>query len=515
MKKLLFLSYSWDDKLIADELESYLKTFSDIKLIRDIIFLNYGDNISEFMQKIKVSDFAIVLLSKSYVQSRNCMFELIELSKKDFFITSTLFIFIGDCAIFKMEDRIKYVSYWENTFNIIKEESNKIPIEDSSTIAADIKFIKIICLELNEILRKISQILNPTYRDLKNESYKQIDAFLKSRNFKNETNISFENRSVSKKTQFYQIYAKNMLLNWQFISALEAYEKILKLQPDDDLVGCDYEKCLLYKSWQIEKNISINELAIKINFFISLTPEDEMLFLIKSMIEFNKDNIEGAINLTKKAVDINPSFYLAYIQMGYYYNKLGKLENATNQYMKAIEIYPDNPIALNNAGYNLKIRHMFDKSISYFEQSIKMQPTMLTLINIGDAYRYIGLNSNAIYYHNVALKTIQSNKSLDEGFYSGQWIMNYFCISETDNVSFQNEISLFDLSDKTYFLYISLLLDCLFSKKDNISLRYYKEVKKHERWDEFKSYLSNQLEFIINKNLLAKNQLNLLQKICS
>ncbi len=512
-RKKLFISYSWDDMLIANEIESYLSVFSEINLIRDVKCLDNGDNILDFMRQIKISDYAFVLLSDSYIQSNNCMFELIELSKSVNFVKSTLFFLIGDCSIYKSEDRIKYIKYWENKYNNIKEESKVIPPEDMPSLPEDLKFVKIVCLELDFILSKVAKIKNINYNDLKNESYRSIDFFLNKNNQNFNNSLLFEDRSIIEKHKFYYLYAKNMLLNWQFQAAVDIYKKMIDIESDNDVIRCEYEKCLLYKAREIERKVTIDELNIKINYFLSITPNDEILYIFKSFVEYDRGDFIEAIKWVVKAIKTNQSFALAYIQLGYYCNKIGDIKNATLMYADAIRMCPDNFIALNNAGYNLKINHEFNKSIDLFRQSINIKPTMLGYINIGDACRYVGLVNNAIYYHKIAEKTLHMSRKINDFFYSGQWVMNFFAIKKDDDETIKKEITLRDLSSKMCFLRISYVLDYFFLGIEKFAVKHSEEIKNHCQWEEFRGYLENQIDFISSNKLLCNKKIIILSKM--
>ncbi|KCV74456.1 hypothetical protein Y011_16480 [Vibrio parahaemolyticus VP49] len=78
--KKVFISYSWSDMKVANEIEGHLSQFQ-LELVRDVRDIEYKNSISDFMETIRGSDFAILLISDSYLRSKNCMKEVLHLLK--------------------------------------------------------------------------------------------------------------------------------------------------------------------------------------------------------------------------------------------------------------------------------------------------------------------------------------------------------------------------------------------------------------------------------------------------
>ncbi|MDB4921920.1 toll/interleukin-1 receptor domain-containing protein [Mucilaginibacter sp.] len=74
----IFLSYSWANADIADEIDDIFKGIG-IQLIRDIRDAPYRASIKDFMHQIGKSDFVLMVISDEYLRSVNCMYEVIEL----------------------------------------------------------------------------------------------------------------------------------------------------------------------------------------------------------------------------------------------------------------------------------------------------------------------------------------------------------------------------------------------------------------------------------------------------
>lgn len=77
MVKDIFLSYSWVDEHIANSIDSQFSYYG-ITLLRDVRDLKYKQSISDFMKKVRSTDNIIIIISENYLQSKNCMYEVLE-----------------------------------------------------------------------------------------------------------------------------------------------------------------------------------------------------------------------------------------------------------------------------------------------------------------------------------------------------------------------------------------------------------------------------------------------------
>ncbi len=125
-KAKIFFSYAWGDddekeesrEQVVNELYESLKK-EDYNLVRDKVDLGYKGFISDFMTRIGKGDLVIVVLSKKYVKSAYCMFELYEVARnskfeKELFRQKVLPIvveFVNFTDTLVLEE---YFEYWED-----------------------------------------------------------------------------------------------------------------------------------------------------------------------------------------------------------------------------------------------------------------------------------------------------------------------------------------------------------------------------------------------------------------
>ena len=117
----IFLSYAWENKDIADQIDEALNTF-EVSVTRDIRDLKHLDNIFDFMKGIRSHNYAILVISEEYLTSKNCMFEALELIINEKYDEKLLPVLTPSCDIFSAKGRLKYIHFWESVFAEINGE---------------------------------------------------------------------------------------------------------------------------------------------------------------------------------------------------------------------------------------------------------------------------------------------------------------------------------------------------------------------------------------------------------
>jgi CheY-like chemotaxis protein len=119
--KEVFVSYAWTDqsRAIVDEMEIALKG-RGVVLLRDRNEMKYKDGILSFMQRIGRGRCIIVILSKRYLESKSCMFELTEIASRGDIRNRVFPVVLADANIYDAVGRLTYIRYWESK----KEELN-------------------------------------------------------------------------------------------------------------------------------------------------------------------------------------------------------------------------------------------------------------------------------------------------------------------------------------------------------------------------------------------------------
>ena len=111
----IYISYAWggESEKIVDLLDKELQE-RGVKIIRDKRDLGYKGSIVEFMKAIGKSNKIIVVISKKYLQSENCMFELTQIYENKDFAKRIFPIVLEDSDVYSPISRVKYIKYWND-----------------------------------------------------------------------------------------------------------------------------------------------------------------------------------------------------------------------------------------------------------------------------------------------------------------------------------------------------------------------------------------------------------------
>lgn len=110
----VFISYAWNEesKKVAAELDRAFQE-EGILIVQDQRDLGFRGDIRGFMEGIGRGRCVVVILSDKYLQSDNCLFELLEIAKHGDFADRVFPVVLDSARIYKPLDRIRYVQYWE------------------------------------------------------------------------------------------------------------------------------------------------------------------------------------------------------------------------------------------------------------------------------------------------------------------------------------------------------------------------------------------------------------------
>ena len=135
--KRIFISYSWADNEIVNEIDKTLQ-LAEIVVHRDIRDVSYRDSIKKFMKSIRRTDFALLVLSDKYLKSKNCMYEILEFVKDENYKERILPIVL-DKSIYGSP--FDYISYWENELKDHKKKASQLDIKNIGVLSEELKKI--------------------------------------------------------------------------------------------------------------------------------------------------------------------------------------------------------------------------------------------------------------------------------------------------------------------------------------------------------------------------------------
>ena len=177
-KPKLFISYSHHDKKVVDNIDDYFKKIG-INLTRDVRDIKYKASIKDFMQKIRDHDYTLMIISDSFLKSKNCMFEVLEIFKERDFSKRILQILLENARIFEANEQSKYINFWTEEYKKLEGVLKNIPPVDAIELYHELKHIGNIRSNIGEFLEIISGELSYPYKELKKTDYKEILDYIK------------------------------------------------------------------------------------------------------------------------------------------------------------------------------------------------------------------------------------------------------------------------------------------------------------------------------------------------
>jgi tetratricopeptide (TPR) repeat protein len=121
---------------------------------------------------------------------------------------------------------------------------------------------------------------------------------------------------------------------------------------------------------------------------------------------------DEAITCFRKAIEIDPKYVRAYINLGNALRDQGKAAQAVAAYRKAVEIDPSNASAHDNLGYTLHVQlKKVDEAIVSYRRAIELNPKYAQAhINLGNALKAQGKADEAMAAYREAFRLEPENK---------------------------------------------------------------------------------------------------------
>lgn len=176
-KKRIFISYQWLDKVAANKLYVYLNAYGYSPAMDDHQ-LSFKDSIASFMESIRSSDFAVLIISDKYLKSENCMIEVLHLLRDRNSKDKILPIRHEDVRIFKTVDRLNYVKYWETQ---VKEREKMLEGVEPTNAIEEIKKLRVakqIHQNISDFLSDIADMITNTIEEQEKTDYQDIINFI-------------------------------------------------------------------------------------------------------------------------------------------------------------------------------------------------------------------------------------------------------------------------------------------------------------------------------------------------
>jgi len=334
----IFISYNWTNKKIADKIY-YDLTLVGFDIIKDDQTLKYTDKISEFMKKVRKSDFALLLICDNYLKSINCMTEVLQLDKDDNIWDKLLPVVCKDAKIYEVLDRIHYVNYWQDKSSAIETALKNLDPINATSIYQELKSYKEITQNIDIFLQNIKDKLNVSPEELFSKFYRPItDRIGVEPDFTIMAGlipISFIADPTLRLRSINNYVKKNKLENSQCYSIMASCHRDLN---------------------QIGKAIQFYKKALTLDDF-NYTAWNNL----GRIYELSSKNYLEAKNAYEKAIISKPDFDIPRLNLGLLLsNHLNDLPSAKQQYDEILKFDENNPKAHNNLANVFKSKEFLD-----------------------------------------------------------------------------------------------------------------------------------------------------------
>jgi len=125
--KKIYISYAHkgNGKGFTDSLDNAFQA-KGVSIVRDIKAVKYRESFKHYMKELGAGDYIIVVVDKCYLESHNCMFELMEVYKNKQF-RARIYPLVLPCAgIYDVLKRVEYITFWEEKVQKLDAAINNV-----------------------------------------------------------------------------------------------------------------------------------------------------------------------------------------------------------------------------------------------------------------------------------------------------------------------------------------------------------------------------------------------------
>ncbi|MCL5994993.1 MAG: tetratricopeptide repeat protein [Chloroflexi bacterium] len=271
---------------------------------------------------------------------------------------------------------------------------------------------------------------------------------------------TYRNISATKKLgTFYRDLGERMMVYGEWESAKAAYQSALDLNPNDAEAALGTVKAQVFVPLEGQKNIPYDVANAKLDFLLERYPNDYQVYFLKGFSYLSIGYTEEARAWFQKSIDQNPNFVGGYLSLGYANQSSLRLKEAVGNYTKALELDPGYSLANNNLGFCYILLTDFKRAITHLERAYQASPTLVTEINMGDAYRYAGDLDNALAWHQHALNAANDPQLENERYIGGLWGYNFMPLHAGDEETIKYLVQVGTLDQKRSIAHYAVSFD--------------------------------------------------------
>jgi len=182
----VYVSYAWETERqnpIVEKLEVACRE-NDIQLLRDNNEIEYLDSIDKYMRELGAGNCIIIVLSDNYLQSKYCMFELLEIHKNKDFHQRVFPIVLKDTRIYSAEEWLDHTQYWEQKEQQLQEKISKVSLTNLDPVYKDLNLYHEIRANIANVMSMLADMNSLTLQVHTETSFAAIIEKIKQRQTK-------------------------------------------------------------------------------------------------------------------------------------------------------------------------------------------------------------------------------------------------------------------------------------------------------------------------------------------
>jgi tetratricopeptide (TPR) repeat protein len=277
---------------------------------------------------------------------------------------------------------------------------------------------------------------------------------------------------ATKKTlsEFYRFLGDRMMVTGEWNAGEAAYRDAIAINPTNIKASYGIAKVSVFQPMTGQKFYAPDIADAKLDYLIANPPKNatelelrrnlaELYFLKSRNRSFLADE-DGNREWLNKAIAADPSYFIAYINLGFIYNKEGNIEKAIDCYQKAAALEPDFQLVNNNLGSCYSSAAQFDKAIEYLARANRVAPSLVTQLSLADANRYAGRIDEALRIDKVAATNVASEGIENERYAAdGRWSWSFTPLHEHDTETPRRTKQITSFTHKKMIAYTMVAFD--------------------------------------------------------
>jgi tetratricopeptide (TPR) repeat protein len=356
----IFISYCHIDAVPARRIESDL-TILGVEIVRDERELAYTDNIESYMQLIRTTDYALVLVSDAFLRSNGCLFEVTEFFKERDYERRILPVILHDYvdngvqktgARLTPEGIADYVKHWQQREARIRAAIGDVDPANMQQLARELAMTRSIANTVSEFVFLIRRMKYIVFDDLVKRHYSDL-----------LDRLGMPGMSLAAVRKAHSLYAQ-AIGQVSLKNRLALLDRALSEHPDFPEA--------LNKRGQVHDELGEWDQALEdYARAITIRPERAAYRISRSYALIRLKRLDEALRDIDYAISLDPHYKEAFNNRADVHRRLGHLDEAERDARAALNMDPEFDLAFATLAEISAARGDYDSFFSYLQQAVE------------------------------------------------------------------------------------------------------------------------------------------------